>query len=843
MHSKPGSQVVVLIACVAVLIAVLAPMTAAQTLESVTFSNPIDIGIADPCVIRASDGRFYLYSTGLSVWSSDDLVNWKHEGNVKPSNTWGVADFWAPEVVEYEDSFYLFYSAERLQGGKRIGVAISESPIGPFVDRGKPLFDFGYAAIDASPFIDDDGRKYLFYSKDQMGTGGGRYESHSYGIELSDDFFSVIGEPVLLTKPDQGWEMYSGNHLWNEGQYVIKHNGTYYLMYSANYFGGPDYSVGYATSDYPLGPYVKYQNNPILSRGSWIGKISGPGHHSVCRSPDGNEWFIIYHVHADPAVGGGNRRLSIDRMGFRQDGSIYVNGPTLTPQPKPAGATPLVNLAPQAAVKASSVKSSHRVEALTDGEIVTQIRNSQYDWVSKDGENSWVRLEWTHPQRVKYLFLYGSISSGRRISQGTVSFGNEQTPIGKIAVDEFPKEPGAAAIITLPDDQDITWIEFRIDELVSKRGEAALTEVVVLGYPLGYVWFSSVVEGTQITDLTPICVQAPGITLERVQIDINGQTVYEGDCLPTELVLNPSQLDRGYYDIFATMIDKDGQEHCCSTRCTVEHIDLVKPAPGTWLTGEVSIEVAPLIPSCEFADVRIDLERVVADTRVSRPMDTTGIDRMSFQAMSLSQEFTLNTLSLEDGAYDIVIHATTVHGIQSERRERVVISNWNVLEDHILPPKDLGWFGTTEALKTTKKSSGWHYTGDDPELFFGDRDRIMRSGEKDEYLIWNMANLHRYALTLYSKDPAIEESILIETSADGRTWHMVPYVVDLVYPEKSNSNPWLELNVTGKVPKTSDAKFLRLTFTNKGLSKDALQLGYVRLIGAKDPGLLHLIVD
>jgi GH43 family beta-xylosidase len=64
--------------------------------------------------------------------------------------------------------------------------------------------------------------------------------------------------------------------------------------------------------------------------------ISGPGHHCVIDSPDGSELFVVYHTHTDAALGGGNRQVCIDRMGFREDGSIYVNGPTLTDQPIPS---------------------------------------------------------------------------------------------------------------------------------------------------------------------------------------------------------------------------------------------------------------------------------------------------------------------------------------------------------------------------------------------------------------------------------------------------------------------------------------------------------------------------
>lgn len=840
MYKKWGLQRGLTVASVFLLIAVMAMTAAAQSLESITYNNPIDIGIADPCVIRASDGRFYLYSTGLSVWSSDDLVNWKREGSVKPANTWGVADFWAPEVIEYEGKFYLFYSAERPQGGKRVALAISDSPTGPFEDLGHPLFDFGYSAIDASPFIDDDGRKYLFYSKDQVGIGGGRYESSIYGVELSDDFTSVVGEPVLLIKPDQAWELLSGNRLWNEGGYVVKHNGKYYLMYSANYYGGVHYSVGYAVSEHPLGPYVKYANNPVLSRGPWVGELSGTGHHSVVRSPDGTELFIVYHVHADPAVGGGNRRLAIDRMGFRQDGSIYVSGPTLTPQPKPSGTTPLVNLAAEAVVTASSVRVPYRVDALKDGEIVTQIKNAQYDWASNDGEGTWVRFQWPTPRRIKYLFLYGSVM-GTRIEQATVSYGTGDEVAGQVTTEMFPLEPGVAVVVTLPDNEDISWIEISIDKLVNPAGTAALSEVMVLGYPAGMVWISSFNEGDTLTEVTPVSVEAPGIPVKWVQIAMNEEIWYEDDVLPTGLILDPAQLERGYYRLSVSLVDQHDTEYQYDTGFQVEHARLVTPDPGARLSGEVLLEVAPVIPDQELAQVEIVVERFVADEKLI-VLDTTGVDRISFQTTSLPWSGALNTLALEDGAYDIAIHATTVHGVRSERRERVVVSNWTVLEDHLLPPKNLGLFGILESLKTSDKSKGWAYTDVNPELFSGDRDRMLRSSNTDEYLTWNLSNLYRGILTVYSKYPEIEGSVRVEASPDGNDWYPVICETEIIRPG-TEDNPWWELKVIATVPTDLKAEFLRVVFTAQGLPKDELQLGYVRLVGLQDAVNVPLIVD
>jgi GH43 family beta-xylosidase len=234
--------------------------------------------------------------------------------------------------------YFMHYSA---RWGKnqslRIGVAVADSPAGPFVDAfNRPMFDLGYAAIDGHVFFDDDGRKYFYYSRDcSENIVDGRHESHLYVAELNDDLLSFKSEPLLITQPEQEWEIRSGAEWrWNEGPFVLKHNGIYYLMYSANFYASRDYSVGYAVSEKPMGPFVKATHNPVLA--SPHADISGPGHNSVTVSPDGNELFIVYHIHTDATNPSGDRQVCIDRMGFREDGTMYAHGPTNTPQPAPA---------------------------------------------------------------------------------------------------------------------------------------------------------------------------------------------------------------------------------------------------------------------------------------------------------------------------------------------------------------------------------------------------------------------------------------------------------------------------------------------------------------------------
>lgn len=310
-----------------------------------TYQNPMPIKqIGDPFVLRAPDGTYYCYATsatdGFKAWTSPDLVHWTDIGYVykRKADSWGESDFWAPEVVLHKGTYFMHYSA---RWGKnqslRIGVATSDSPAGPFVDMfNRPMFDFDYAAIDGHVFIDEDGSQYFYYARDcSENVIDGRHESHLYVAELHEDMVSFKEEPRLILKPEQEWECRSGPEwFWNEGPFVLKHNQSYYLMYSANFYAGRDYSVGYAVAGSPLGPFVKSPHNPVLV--SPHGNISGPGHNSVTASPDGSELFIVYHIHTDPQHPGGDRQVCIDRMGFRADGSLYVTGPTDTPQPIPS---------------------------------------------------------------------------------------------------------------------------------------------------------------------------------------------------------------------------------------------------------------------------------------------------------------------------------------------------------------------------------------------------------------------------------------------------------------------------------------------------------------------------
>ncbi|GAA4306856.1 glycoside hydrolase family 43 protein [Compostibacter hankyongensis] len=349
-----------------------------------TYQNPLPVKFGDPYVLHVKGGKYYMYGTGgkakngFAAYSSTDLVNWKEEGQVYYAgnrNGWSDSTaafngaYWAPEVYQYNGRFYMFYSAQWKQNPNketenfRIGVAVADKPTGPFVDVSeKPVFDPGYPIIDANVLFDKNGKIYLYYSRccykhpveSEVAAWARKREwfdtieeSWVYGVELKPDFSGVIGQPVLLLRPpvkmndrQSEWESRSVtskevNRRWTEGSVAFKKGDTYYMMYSANYFGGKNYAVGYATSKSPLGPFTKAANNPVLQKNADKGGVvTGTGHNSITYSPDGKEMFCVYH--ARTSATGESRVVFIDRMKILKDGMLVVEGPTTTPQALPS---------------------------------------------------------------------------------------------------------------------------------------------------------------------------------------------------------------------------------------------------------------------------------------------------------------------------------------------------------------------------------------------------------------------------------------------------------------------------------------------------------------------------
>ncbi|GAP47506.1 family 43 glycosylhydrolase, partial [Streptomyces azureus] len=287
------------------------------TVTALIMKTPVLPGLnADPDIVRFGD-TFYIYPTtdGFEGWSgtrfkaysSTDLVHWKDHGvilDLGPDVSWADSRAWAPAMTEKDGKYYFYFCADA-----NIGVAVSDSPTGPFKDAlGKPLLkagDFRGQMIDPAVFTDDDGKKYLYW-------GNGR----AYVVPLGDDMTSIDTSKVTDITP-------SG---YNEGTFVIKRKGTYYFMWSENDTRDENYRVAYATGPSPTGPWTK--QGVILEKDLSLG-IKGPGHHSVVHVPNTDDWYIAYHRFAIPGGDGTHRETTIDKLEFDSGGLIEKVVPTL----------------------------------------------------------------------------------------------------------------------------------------------------------------------------------------------------------------------------------------------------------------------------------------------------------------------------------------------------------------------------------------------------------------------------------------------------------------------------------------------------------------------------------
>jgi arabinan endo-1,5-alpha-L-arabinosidase len=270
----------------------------------------IDANFADPDILLV--GRVYhAYATNsggqnIQHRTSTDLVHWTARPDVAPVlGDWvgecsfapgGATDHcvWAPEVTAVAGGYALYYTArDKLAPRQCIGMSFSTSPNGPFVPVGSdPLVcpdgqrgttDLG-GAIDASTYR-ENGQLYLLWKAD----GNCCQQSAIIFIQpLSADGRTLTGPPTELIRNDQRFE---GAVV--EAPTLVKHDGTYYLFYSSNDFGGGNYRTGYATASSVSGPYTK-SDTELMTTDLFHGTVIGPGGQDVFTNTHGST-SIVFH--------------------------------------------------------------------------------------------------------------------------------------------------------------------------------------------------------------------------------------------------------------------------------------------------------------------------------------------------------------------------------------------------------------------------------------------------------------------------------------------------------------------------------------------------------------------
>lgn len=260
--------------------------------------EPSNVHLADPTLFEFNS-TYYLYGTlnnpsikgqGFVVYQSANLKDW--EGPVGATDgfalvkgdAYGTQGFWAPQVFLFEGTFYMFYTAD-----EKIAVASSDSPLGPFKSDSKEALRADVKQIDPFVFIDEDGKKYLYHVRLQDG-------NRIFVAEMEDDLSGILPQTLKeCIAAQEPWEN-TQSVSWPvaEGPTVFKKDGIYYMLYSANDFRNPDYSVGMATAPHPMGPWTKYAGNPIL-HGEMIGEV-GTGHGDALFM-DSDRMFYVFHTH------------------------------------------------------------------------------------------------------------------------------------------------------------------------------------------------------------------------------------------------------------------------------------------------------------------------------------------------------------------------------------------------------------------------------------------------------------------------------------------------------------------------------------------------------------------
>jgi len=288
-------------------------------------SNPIlpNIHTADPAVL-VHDCTFYItaghdegtngfYMRDWYVLSSTDMVNWSDNGAPVLSLDvfgWADANAFAGQMVKRNGKFYWYVPVNERGGGMAIGVAVGDSPLGPFHDAiGAPLvndavemrqFNYSQASqtvytIDPTVFVDDNGQAYLAYG------GFGRMVT----VELGNDMISLKGN--MVERSPQGFF---------EAPYLTKRGATYYMVYAA---GQNPATIDYATSNSPKGPW-QYRGRILDALPGLPGQDAPTSHPAIAEFA--GQWYLAYHLSNGPGGGTYRRQVAIDKLSFNADGTI-----------------------------------------------------------------------------------------------------------------------------------------------------------------------------------------------------------------------------------------------------------------------------------------------------------------------------------------------------------------------------------------------------------------------------------------------------------------------------------------------------------------------------------------
>ena len=314
------------------------------------------------------DNADFFWMQEWRVYSTRDMVNWQDHGSplALESFSWADDRAWASQTIERDGKFYWYICAHsKLSNGMAIGVAVSDTPTGPFRDAiGKPLFENGsWDHIDPTVMIDDDGQAWLMWGNPQV-----------YYLKLNRDMISYSGEVGRLDMTEQAFggpmmsqrekgKQYKDSYV--EGPWITKRNGTYQLLYAA---GGVPEHISYSTAPSPTGPWT--YAGVIMP----LGNTNSFTNHCGVADYKGHSYFF-YHTGKLPGGGGFGRSVAVEEFKYNADGSF----PTILPTDE--GVKPVATFDPYRKVEAETMAFSRGVKTEQNNQVgvyVSDIHNGDY---------------------------------------------------------------------------------------------------------------------------------------------------------------------------------------------------------------------------------------------------------------------------------------------------------------------------------------------------------------------------------------------------------------------------------------------------------------------------------
>ncbi len=307
-----------------------------------TFQNPL-LPAPHPDPWITCDGKSYWYcgsqDESIYIIVADSLYSLADAPRTvvwqAPKTGPQSRHIWAPELHRINDRWYILYAADDGENRNHrmfLLESASDSPLGPYVNRGKVSSTDDHWAIDGTFLEHPDGNLYLIWSGWEGDTDGCQ---DLYIAPLSRTSpWVVTGPRVRISTPEYEWECI-GRPLVNEGPQVMVRDGRLFVIYSAS---------GSWTEDYCLGLLYASVYDPVLEPKSWtkwehpvfakdpVVDVYGVGHASYIQTPNG-EWWIAYHGMDRPDGGWNGRSARLQRFTWSDDGFPVFGRPLPTNQP------------------------------------------------------------------------------------------------------------------------------------------------------------------------------------------------------------------------------------------------------------------------------------------------------------------------------------------------------------------------------------------------------------------------------------------------------------------------------------------------------------------------------